>query len=392
MNESLPLGQPESEHLEFKSKDALRRLPSISREVVAMLNARGGEIWIGLGEDQGRAIRIESVEQPSREISRLRDHLTDSVEPPLTSEEFEIAAIPVNDEGQVLRIRVRPQAKRRPYALCEGTARHFVKRVQDRVRLMSSEEIRSEMSGAKPVRDQDERTALEALVKARNEYQNRNVFWLRIQPIGNSQLRLNEQGYRNYFTDHRKTGNRVSGWNFVNPYLAFNPTPKEIRYGHEGETFVRILRDGAIEFTMPTGNLYWKSTGWAGDTQTNEIWPYALLEFPASVFRLAGTIYREHGFQTEEVLSDLAVFGLSGWTLRPYSPVSFGYKLAKPRQFTGKEIIAGAHKFPRKQVEEEPDRCAFRLVQRIYEELDYFEEEMPSEFDRESGRLVLPGA
>jgi hypothetical protein len=392
MNGSVPLGQAESERLEFKSKDALRHLSNISREVVGMLNANGGEIWIGLGEEQGRAVRIENVEQPSREISRLRDHFTDSIEPPLTSDEFEIAAIPTQGKGQVLRIRVKPVAKHRPYDLCEGTARHFVKRVQDRIRLMSPDEIRSEMTSAKPPPDHELDASLKELLEAKNRQQANNLLWLRIQPIGNHRLPLSRKDYYEYFIDHRKTGNRVSGWNFVSLYGNFVATPKEIRHGRDGEMCVRVFSSGAIEFTMPIANLYWKSTGWGGDAQANEIWPYALLEFPASVFRLAGTIYRERAFQAEEVVADLALFGVNNWTLRPYSPVSFGYKLAKPKAFTGKEIVAGPHKFSRKEIEEEPDRCAFRLVQRVYEEFDLFEEEMPSEFDRDSGQLILQGA
>lgn len=82
-----------------------------------------------------------------------------------------------------------------------------------------------------------------------------------------------------------------------------------------------------------------------------------------------------------------------GRTLRPLSQVSFGYKLAKPQPFDKDEIVAaGPLTFSFNEVQEEPDRCAFRLVRRIYEAFGLFEEDMSSEFDRESGRMILPGA
>ena len=81
MNDPIPLGQPEGERLEFKGRDVLRHLSNVSREVVAMLNASGGDIWIGLVEEQGRAVRVEAIENPAREINRLRDHFSDAIEP-----------------------------------------------------------------------------------------------------------------------------------------------------------------------------------------------------------------------------------------------------------------------------------------------------------------------
>jgi hypothetical protein len=225
--------------------------------------------------------------------------------------------------------------------------------------------------------DEAHRIALRKIASAREQQQNRKVFWLRIQPIGEAQIQL-ARDYREYFVNPLKTGNRVSGWNFVDPYGEFEARPDVVRKGRDGEICVEIFRDGAVQLTMPIINLYWKTTGWLGDAQPNEIWPYTLLEFPASIFRLASTIYREHQFDAQEILADLALFGVKGWTLRPFSPVSFGYKLAKPRPFEKDEIVAAEPlTFSLTEVEEGPDRCAFRLVRRVYEAFGLFEEEMP---------------
>lgn len=38
----------------------------------------------------------------------------------------------------------------------------------------------------------------------------------------------------------------------------------------------------------------------------------------------------------------------------------------------------------------EPDRCGFRLVRRVYRAFGLRESDIPSEFDRRVGRLILP--
>jgi Putative DNA-binding domain len=388
MSEQIPLGQSEGERREFKGKDVLRHLPNVSREVVGMLNATGGEIWIGLAEEQGRAARVEAIDNATRELTRLRDHFTDAIEPSPTSSEIVVERVPFEDKGDLLKVRVKPVPRRAPYALREGTARHFIKRFHDRLRPMSREEIFN--TTAQPDHPHD--AALGKIRTARERHRNKQTFWLRIQPVGDVDLRLGRD-FREYFTNPVKTENRTAGWNFVDSDTIFEARPNEIRHGRAGETYIQVFRDGAIEFTMPIINLYWKSTGGLGNTEVNEVWPYALLEFPASVFRLAATIYRERECHMDTVIADLALFGIKGWTLRPHSPVSFGYKLARPRRFEEAEIVSAEPlSFSMEEVINQPDRCAFRLVRRVYEAFEYFEDEMPMEFNKESGRLILQGA
>jgi predicted HTH transcriptional regulator len=147
MTMNIPLGQAESQKLEFKAKDALKHLPNVSREVVAMLNSSGGEVWLGLGEEHGRAVRIDPIEHPDREINRLKDHFSDAIEPSPIAGEIDIKAV-CCEGGTVLRVSVNGSKQRRPYDLREGTARHFLKRVDDRLRSMSRVEIFHEQSSA----------------------------------------------------------------------------------------------------------------------------------------------------------------------------------------------------------------------------------------------------
>ena len=143
---------------------------------------------------------------------------------------------------------------------------------------------------------------------------------------------------------------------------------------------------------VPIDNLYWKSASGRPDADANEIWPFCLLEFPISIFRLASAFFREQApKRLGAVLGDMALFGLKGWTLRPYSPQSFGYKLHNPKPFPEENLLLPKPlTFQRDEILDEPDRCGIRLVAQVYESFGYWEKEIPQEFDRERGRLVFP--
>ncbi len=46
--------------------------------------------------------------------------------------------------------------------------------------------------------------------------------------------------------------------------------------------------------------------------------------------------------------------------------------------------------FSAEQIQQEPDRCGYRLVERVYEAFSYRREQIPEEFDQKTGRLILP--
>lgn len=392
MNERLPLGQLETEHLEFKSRAVLRNLASVSREVVAMLNASGGDLWIGLAEQEGRAAGVESIESADREIGRIRDHLADSIEPSPRGEVHVGSVRSESKQGEVvIRIKITPSS-RGPYNFREGTGRHFLIRVADRVRPMSHEEIISRLTNDTQKRESDFQLAKDRLKTAREKHRVKHSgLWLRIEPI--TPLRLASlQDLREYLVNPWLTGNRDAGWNFVNPYRPARLGADRISQGQPDETYTTVYASGAIQFSTPMTSLYWKTV--AGPPQNaTEIWPYCLLEYPISVFRLACTIFNkwipETGLEAN-VLADIALFGVEGWTLRPYSPKSIRYRLDSGRSPEGKDLEWGDPlEFRGEEIIGKPDRCGFRLVSRLYEAFDLTEDEIPIEFDRESGKLIL---
>lgn len=175
---------------------------------------------------------------------------------------------------------------------------------------------------------------------------------------------VRRENFRKYFVDPKATGNRASGWNFVNPYERIRRDRDALLHGDAGPV-LRIFRDGTIEFTVPIEKLYWKSLSGCPEADGKEIWPFCLLEYPISVFRLASTIYREHALERlSSVLADLALFGLKDWTLRPYSPRSFGYKLHHPKLFVEENLLLPKPlTLERDEILDEADRCGFRLVE-----------------------------
>jgi len=62
-----PIGQREDQRTEFKRAEALRRLEPISHAVVSMLNASGGNVWIGVIEQDERWQGVEPIENADRE-------------------------------------------------------------------------------------------------------------------------------------------------------------------------------------------------------------------------------------------------------------------------------------------------------------------------------------
>lgn len=383
-HESVPLGEVESDRLEFKSRDALRDLTSVGKGVVAFLNSKGGRLWIGLEERDARAISVEPIPDPIREGRRVQDFLLDTIEPPLAGE-VEVAPV-----DQVLLVRVSSSANQRPYAFVKSGARHFLVRVGAQNRPMTREEV--------AVRFQklpQETDALREAVVAMDELRmkaRRNlsrVMWMAVRPAGTLEVRVQDPGLRDLLIEPHVTGNRFAGWTFASPWEQPRLKARRLVSGRENQRFTRISGDGTIEFSVPLSALHW-----SGD-DPYELWPYCLVEWPVSVMRLAGTLYRMQGRPAgdDRILADLAMFGAAEYWLRPHSPGSIYNTLAPAGQprLVEPDLEWRPLVLPYDEVVDEPDRCTFRLVRRIYDA--FFgegEDKIPQEFNRREMRLVLP--
>lgn len=380
---NVPFGQKESLTLEFKGRDTLQDLSAVGREVVAMLNAQGGEIWVGLREEQGRAVLVERLEKPELERQRLRDYLVDSIEPRLSSEEVVIDEV-ADDTGQVvLRLKVKPKESNRPYALLKQNARYFLTRFEDRLRLMTREEIFQARSKGHPSTSEELiRKALENRESAAKEHRKR--LWLRIAPDNAPEIDVQSEEIRLALMEPKVTGNRESGWNFVEP--EYRP--------ELGNGWVQTRGNPLRQLTVyERGEIvYWASLDMLTRfrDQRDILWPLAVLEVPVSVLRLAHYIYRDLALETQ-VAVDLALFDVASLPLAPGSPLVGSYLPPNGRNLPeGSDFLLDRPLLVTVEELRDGDRVGLRLARKIYQAWGFSESDIPREFDRKTGRLVLP--
>lgn len=390
----IPLGQLEDQRLEFKSAAVIDNPEKIAREVVAMLNAQGGEVWIGLREEDGQAMEIEPIPEAETRKERLLDYLIDTLEPAPTTHEVGIEPARVGQDGEaghLLRIRVHPSPDRQPYAWLRNGGWNFPIRVGSRLRPMSRDEILSPPD--KP--EVDMALAEEHLIEERQGALADGLegLWLAVAPLSPLDLQVQDSLFEEIATDPRASGNRKTGWSFARTIDRPQLSTHAIRWGwgygpeHAGrpsvEVQVEITETGAAHFYASFGALARKG---------HDIWPFTLLEYPVSAFRMLKRIFTEQTDTSFNLLADLAFLGLKDRQLAAGSPGDFSFDFRDAQSFEDGDdlVLASPLAFEGREIVQEPDRCAFRLLRKIYQGFGYREDAIPREFSRASGRLILP--
>ena len=120
--------------------------------------------------------------------------------------------------------------------------------------------------------------------------------------------------------------------------------------------------------------------------------PRPLIEYPVSAFRIAARVYGAQQTTAFRLLADLSLFDVQDRGLRAGSPESFRFAYEEPRYLEDdREILFERPlEFSRAEVIDEPDRCGFRLLRRVYQAFGLGEKDIPSYYDRRAGRLILP--
>jgi hypothetical protein len=387
------LGKREDQPLEFKSAKSLAEEPeSVARAVVGMLNAGGGEIWIGVDDEDDVAVALTPVADPERAKTRLRDFLLETLDPSPIADEVSIELVPPENDPALLLVRVRPQKKatgRLPYAFKRKGGWHFLRRIGARNHPMSRQEVFERRVSTSE--DQAIEEAIRKLVAAREAFRNsgRDGLWLGFQPARRLQLDLQSPRFDEIASDPTVTGNRRAGWSFARssrePTLERNRIRWGLQSGLTGEigTQTDVHEDGMLELWASLRRLHWKG-------EERELWPLALLEHPISAFRIAREVYRNHLDPDDSVNADLALFGVSGWTLRAGTPGDYFLDPDNLGSQAEPDLIWEPLAFTFREIDESPDRCGFRLVRRVYQAFGFREDAMPRQYDRETGRLVLP--
>lgn len=388
----LPLGKEEGLRLAFRSRSALDRLESVVREAVAMLNAAGGEVWVGLQQESGKAVGIEPIPDLRRVTERLGEYLRDRVDSCPSEDELRLDSC----QG-VLRITLKPDPGRQPYALVTADGRLFLVRLGARVLPMSADELAAAFRRRRPddrlVADlwSDLRQAGEAAGGAKE-----GRFWLSLKLSPGLSLDLGAIDDSRILIDPGQTFNRFTGNNFAQAYVSWGRLPEKIqtrqgrglRLGEkEGQNLV-VQEDGGVVLEAPLSSFSALSTGGSRDG-AKLLWPEALIEYPVSVFRLAGALCGEPRFWKEgEPLAaglgaHFALFGLEGWELRSGAPGERRHA-SRGRFYPDRDLILGRPLlFTGEEVFSDPDGCGYRLVQQVYEGFQLAEADLPPWFDRQ---------
>jgi hypothetical protein len=351
------------------------------------------------------AVALSPVADPERAKTRLRDFLLETLDPSPIADEVSIELVPPENDPALLLLRVRPHNKasgRLPYAFKRKGGWHFLRRVGARNHPMSRQEVFERRVSTSE--DQAVEDAIRKLVAAREAFQT-EVFrdsgegglWVGLQPARSLKLdaHANEERFAQIALDPSVTGNRRTGWHFARTSRPLRLAHQRLEWGTWSETlnkFVilsRVKEDGALEFWASMAVLHWRE-----DTggEERELHPLTLLEMTISAFRIAREVYRDSLDPDDQVVADLAIFGVAGWGLREGTPET-AYFIASGRWLRRQEepdLIWEPMPFRFHEIDETPDRCGFRLVRRTYQSFGIGEDDMPRQYDRETERLILP--
>jgi hypothetical protein len=396
--DKLQLGSEESLHLEFKTAVAMKTPDIIARGVVAFLNGSGGTLWVGVAEDgQGRAKAFEPIPEVDAEKLRLQNILVDTVEPsPTLDDEVTISVEEKQGSSGLLHVKVkRGAATRGPFAVLDKGRRGFFKRTGSRVRVMTREEL---AAGFAHVSEDGT-----PLAKATRSLEAKLGEWIKstpaglrmlVRPVVPTQIKVAEAEMSSLLTNATKTGNRELGWTFASRYNELRPKhPDGWRFGKPTDVQWLELSQGtgALELFVSRDRLHWRG-------QANELWPFALMELPASVARLAKYLYSAHSVlgPPSQIVLALGVYGIGDCTLRPHSPDSIGFQMPLEDQqtlsalndrdyFSSTPVVVTWE-----ELNATPDRCAMHLVGQLYRDFGYLEDKLPYEYDPLTGVLAFP--
>lgn len=378
----VPLQESESLKLEFKRAEVLNDTANVAREAVAMLNASGGQIWIGLVEKDSVAIEAQRIPDAPAARVRLRDALLNRIEPTPQAGEVEVE---VHDG---LLVVTTARGKRGPYAYREAGLRGFVRRMDSRVQIMELGELREAFRGAGAAAATPAVVEkLEALRRAHRDLgdgiaSQSLAIWL--APEDPLELDLKSPRLEEYLRDPRLAGNRPRGWNPSSAFHQLEVGPR-VRYwkaSHPSHQ-LGITREGGLTFTVPLDRLN-------NTKEANALSPLALAEYLVSVFRLYARLVPELvvGPLPQHVWAALSMRGARDWGLRPGSPSGAGYFMQEPR-FAPSDVMPQLLSLEWARFSQAPDDAARQLLELVYEFFGLGPEALPPEFDAATGELRL---
>jgi hypothetical protein len=281
------------------------------------------------------------------------------------------------------------------YAQLKQSGWHFYVRAGARVRPLEYHEIAARFGARVGAANDANVKGAEALIAQRSKSLavNRHHLWVGLMPVwptaphGSERVALNVKAVDLWLSDPAATGNRSNGWTFANPYVSPVHSHRKVMLSG-GQTRLELHADGLVSFTAALERLVWSD---AKDLLANA----PLCEFPTSLARLVRTLIATPSVCQEpprSLFMDIAMTGAKGWKLSRFDPlrqVPMPWHV-KTCSDDGDLTWPEPLQFDAAEVADNPDRCAMRLVDRVYQAFGFRDDELPDLFDRVTGKLVLP--
>ncbi len=372
-----PLGTPEGLETEYKRGEKLRntdRRRDIVRTVVAMRNAKGGSIWVGVTEEEGALTGVEPLKQEDRpHVDSLGNQLIDLVEPLLEiGRDVRLETVDVPG-GWVLEVRVQPRQREAPPAcvLWRG-GREFLKRSGSRNALLSySEVVRAEQTGAPSIREATEKLHDEwssqfaheaglAFTAAPDPHRHPDSLPAKISKEALELLKSPPDEIRR------------DGWSWFSKSSPPRLVRGHVRAGANDDEPYRVLElqpSGTLQFFTTTEHLSWneKAPPKLGFElpPKGQIYPYALAEVVASLIRTYSVLLKTREFESLETVGLLLSFErATGWIMCRTGPDSWHFATTRRSWFQVLDDSTRSSLLlqPADAIRKTPDLISYRLL------------------------------
>lgn len=359
-----PLGTLEGLKIEFERADKLRnpdRRRDIVRAVVAMRNARGGSIWVGLTEVEGGLTGIDPSPlgpDDRRHVDSLRNQVIDLVEPMIELGRDVVLETVDVPGGWVLEVRVRRGDKATPHCVLSGRSREFLTRSGSRNAVLPYSSIVRDTRPDEPsirATTADLHTKWSerfakfpglALTAVADPHRHRDSLPAK---VSENALHLLESPPTDSI--------RRDGWTWFSKYSPVKRgqagtvrTGKS--YKDEPYRFLELQPNGTLQFFTTMGHLSWKESSQTAGVEfelppKGQVYPYAIVETVASLIRTYSRLLGTPEYESLETVGLLLSFErAAGWIMCRTGPDAWFFANTRDDWF---------------QVLEDPTRTPVRL-------------------------------
>jgi len=271
-------------------------------------------------------------------------------------------------------------------------------RVDDRLNEMTREQLREAFAKGGEDAGHD-LSALKATLRERlkGEALKSDQLWLGLVPTEKLTIDFADEStkqlFRTWFAEPNATGNRRGGWNFVSDLRSPSFKGDRVQHGEDTDLIKTTISErGEVTFMVELSALANLKYTPQQLLSPQSFAPYALLEYPASVFRLMSKLLLQFGknLADAKVLAAFSMKGIRGWTLAPGSPRE-PIRWPAPKTINQDVLALDPERLEldAQMVAEHPDRCTLRLIRLVYGELGFEDDAIPSDFDQKQGVLSI---